>query len=123
MNVKVYRQSTLIKSIVFLLVGIPGLALFLFATVELISAFYDPTVPHGNAAVSCLIGMAGMILMLIGIGEWGKWKYFIVFLSIPVSITGSVFLASFFDGAKLLPGIFVGVVTFATLHLVKNSKK
>jgi len=30
--------------------------------------------------------LAGAAMMLFGVGEWGRWGYLLVFLSIPVSL-------------------------------------
>ena len=32
------------------------------------------------------LSLAGAIMMLFGAGEWGRWGYLLVFLSIPVSL-------------------------------------
>jgi hypothetical protein len=39
-------------------------------------------IPLGLLAISIL----GAVMMLFGVGEWGRWGYLFVFLSIPVSL-------------------------------------
>lgn len=112
---------TIPKLIMFVLVAIPGMMLLLFASLDLFANYYDKQVPHGNIAISCLLGILGLFLILIGVGEWGKWRYLAVFLTVPLSLLTYISLnLSFLDG-KFAPVIFVGCVSFVVLHLVRLS--
>lgn len=67
----------------FLLFGVGGFLLMLAAWLS----FLDRLNSHSAwLLVFAPIGIIGAALMLYGVGEWGKWAYLGVFLSIPLSM-------------------------------------
>jgi len=67
----------------FLVFGVGGFLLMLAAWLS----FLDHLNSHSAwLLVFAPIGIIGAVLMLYGVGEWGKWAYLGVFLSIPLSM-------------------------------------
>jgi hypothetical protein len=110
---------TISKLVLFIITAIPGLALLLFGSLDLIANYFDQRAAHGNPLVSCFIAIIGMLLMLLGVGEWGKWRYLVVFLAIPLSLLAVVSLSPSWLGGKVLPAIFIGGMTFLVLYVVR----
>jgi hypothetical protein len=53
--------------------------------------------------------VSGAFLMLYGTGQWNRWAYLWVFVSIPISLS----ISFFFPGDKATPAVIVGIVAFA----------
>ena len=110
---------TIPKLCLFLVTAIPGLALLLFGSLDLFANYFDQRAANGKPLVSFLIAIIGMFLMLLGVGEWGKWRYLIVFLAIPLSLLAVVSLSPSWLEGKFLPAIIVGGMTFLVLYVVR----
>ena len=72
----------------FVVFGVFGLVVMLFAFAALLDRL---TSVHGEKGVLAPLGLTagcglGAVMMLFGVGEWGRWGYVLVFLSIPVSL-------------------------------------
>lgn len=111
------------KAILFLLCGLPGLYLFVVGSFGLAWVFVDVNAEVSNPplAISGLVGavVVGLLLMLVGVGKWGQWRYVLVFLAIPVAFFGT---CQFFPGKDILsPAIIVAVAAFIALYLVRLS--
>ena len=72
----------------FVAFGVFGFIVMFFAFMELIDRL--PSIHHekGFVVPIGLIVVCGLgaVMMLFGVGEWGRWGYLFVFLSIPVSL-------------------------------------
>jgi hypothetical protein len=67
----------------FLVFGVGGFLLMLAAWLS----FLDHLNTHSKwLLVFAPMAIVGAVLMLYGVGEWGKWAYLGVFLSIPLSM-------------------------------------
>ena len=72
----------------FVLFGLGGFFLLIFFSLE----FMAIVLPHGShpVALSTLlalpIALSGALMMLFGVGEWGRWAYLWVILSIPITL-------------------------------------
>lgn len=72
----------------FIVFGVFGFVVMFFAFVMLVDRLTSVhhvdgyLVPLGLIVVSGL----GALMMLFGVGEWGRWGYLFVFLSLPVSL-------------------------------------
>jgi hypothetical protein len=114
------RKSTILKGVLFISCAIPGLLLFLVFSFAIFGRFFDPAGNYPNVSVSVGIVAVSMVLMLIGVGKWGQWSYFLVFLSIPLSLFGYILLDGSGVGGKLTPGIVVGAFAFCVLYMVRH---
>lgn len=73
------------------------------------------------------LGILGAVLMLYGVGEWGRWAYLGVFLSIPLSML--LWFLTFYPQDKLAGALAPGVVAVVAVEsifeslLISNAKK
>ena len=72
----------------FLMFGVFGFVVMFVAFVALIGRLTSINHEKGLVASLGLIVVCGLgaVMMLFGVGEWGRWGYLFVFLSIPVSL-------------------------------------
>ena len=69
--------------------------------------------------LSLPLALAGVLMVLYGVGEWGRWGYLIVFLSIPATFIGYCFLFPH-NGKDITPFVITGVVAFFALASVRG---
>jgi hypothetical protein len=66
----------------FVIFGLGGFFLLIFFSIEFMAGVRT----HPFAAIiPLLVALAGALMMLFGVGEWGRWAYLWVFLSIPIA--------------------------------------
>jgi len=72
----------------FVTLGVFGFTVMFFAFIELIDRLTSIHHEKGFVVPIGLIVVCGLgaVMMLFGVGEWGRWGYLFVFLSIPVSL-------------------------------------
>jgi hypothetical protein len=72
----------------FVVFGIFGFVLMFFAFVALLDRLTSIRGEKGFLGPLGLLAVCGVgaVMMLFGVGEWGRWGYVLVFLSIPVSL-------------------------------------
>ena len=72
----------------FVAFGVFGFIVMFFAFMELIDRLTSIHHEKGFVVPIGLIVVCGLgaVMMLFGVGEWGRWGYLFVFLSIPVSL-------------------------------------
>src|SRR5262245_22946401 len=100
------NRSRIVSAALFIFCAIPGLLLLLVFSTALFGHYYDPNFNAPNPVLSGGLAAVGAAMMLIGAGKWGKWRYILVFLSIPLSLFGYVLLDTHAAGGKLAPGVF-----------------
>jgi hypothetical protein len=63
------------------------------------------------------LSLAGAAMMLFGVGEWGRWWYLLVFLSIPLSLSLLLLIptAGNYTGVFLVPAL-APVGTYAVVR-------
>jgi hypothetical protein len=74
-----------LRFIVFGLFGFVVMLSSFVALVDRLTSIHHETgylIPLGLIAVCSL----GAVMMLFGVGEWGRWGYLFVFLTIPISL-------------------------------------
>ena len=97
----------------FVIFGCVGFYVLLFGSVAFIGRVVERTQEFVSPFLSLSLAGLGALMMLYGVGEWGRWAYVLVFLSIPVSL----FLLLLIPGSgssKMLPVIVAAVAAFAT---------
>jgi len=86
------RNTMLLKkgwvALRFILFGIGGFLVMVFAAIEIDewrtwNGLYPPR--HMSPFASIPLSFVGPLMMLFGVGKWGRWGYILVFLSMPVS--------------------------------------
>jgi hypothetical protein len=72
----------------FIVFGVFGFVVMFFAFVALVDRVTSVQHEKGYLIPLGLIAVCGLgaVMMLFGVGEWGRWGYLFVFLSIPVSL-------------------------------------
>jgi hypothetical protein len=87
----------------FVLFGIGGFWLLVFSFISFAERMVEHNRSFINPFVSLPLAFAGAVMMVYGSGEWGRWAYLWVFLSIPA---GLGLLILFPDAGKEL-GVFL----------------
>ena len=71
----------------FVVFGVRGFLLLMFCWIALL----DEAFAHGerllNPFLALPLGLSGALMMLFGVGEWGRWAYMWVFLSTPLAFS------------------------------------
>jgi hypothetical protein len=72
----------------FIVFGVFGFVVLIFAFVTLMDQLTSVRHANGHLVPLGLIAVSGLgaVMMLFGVGEWGRWGYLFVFLSFPVSL-------------------------------------
>jgi|HubBroStandDraft_4_1064222.scaffolds.fasta_scaffold91136_3 hypothetical protein len=72
----------------FIVFGVLGFIVMLSSFVALVDRLTSIQHERGYLIPLGLIAVCGLggVMMLFGVGEWGRWGYLFVFLSIPVSL-------------------------------------
>ena len=97
----------------FILFGVPGFCVMLYSAVALFDRFYDRHHQFISPFLSLPLMIIGALLMLYGVGEWRRWAYLWVFLSIPASLCVLFVIPGI--GSKVLPVLVIAVAAF-TIH-------
>jgi hypothetical protein len=72
----------------FIVFGIGGFFAVCASWFSLVSTAMDPPNERWlNPFVAVLLGLAGALMMLYGGGQWGRWAYLWVFVSVPIAVT------------------------------------
>lgn len=111
----------LFRVLIFLLCSLPGLCLMVFCFMNLLPVFYNDDAGQINPIAASIGFVAGLILMLVGVGKWREWRYGLVFLTVPLSFFGYIVFDSKIKGGKLAPVIFTIAVVSLVHYLVKRS--
>ena len=76
-------------SVRFVLFGVFGFVVMIAAWVMLLDRLISLRQENGQINPFLLIPLSllGAAMMLFGVGEWGRWGYLLVFLSVPVSLS------------------------------------
>jgi len=102
----------------FVLFGFIGFWVMLGFTVEFALRVFE----HGSHCISRFLSLplalVGAVMMLYGVGEWGRWAYLWVFLSIPISLC-LLMLEPVAGNSKEFPVIVPALAAFFTYACVK----
>jgi len=85
-------ENSLLRNVLiavrFIVFGVFGFVVTIFAFVTLVDRLTSVHHANGYLAPLGLIAISGLgaVMMLFGVGEWGRWGYLFVFLSFPVSL-------------------------------------
>ncbi|RMH68583.1 MAG: hypothetical protein D6675_15690 [Gemmatimonadetes bacterium] len=116
----VLSKENLQKTLLFILVGIPGVFLCLIFSILLLDAATAPTPELPHPVLSAFISTVGAALTMIGVGEWKRKLYLLVFVSYPVSLFVFVNLAEMpAFPLRHQPLLFVVIVAIATYYAIR----
>lgn len=99
----------------FLLFACGGLVALLFGTVHFVMRVFDHDQHMVTPFLSFPIVCASLFMLLYGTSQWGRWRYLIVFISMPVSFFVPIYLFWLLTDTIVplpIPFIAMGVVGF-----------
>ena len=105
-----------------MLFGCGGLVALCFGTVQFVTRVFGHDQHTVNPFLSLPIICASLFMLLYGTGQWGKWRYLIVFILMPISFILPVWLF-WITGADVplpIPFIAMGVVGFLAHAAVRK---
>lgn len=106
----------------FVLFGVVGLLVMTLSLFVFVIQLFEGVHHIPSFVLSLPLSVVGGLMILYGVGEWGRWAYIWVFLSIPISLGLVALLASRVSAVNHnagLPLIFVAVVAFLTYGEVR----
>jgi hypothetical protein len=71
----------------FIVFGVGGFIALWISWLSLIFAFDPPSQRLFSPFVAVPLALVGALMMLYGGGQWGRWAYLWVFVSVPIVIT------------------------------------
>jgi hypothetical protein len=95
----VWEAWLIVRFIVF---GFGGFIAAFISWMSLPFAFGPPGDRWLSPSIALLLSVAGALMMLYGVGQWGRWAYLWVFLSIPLVVTRLGLLAEKYPAADWL---------------------
>lgn len=119
MSVNGQTKRRLLNVVLFVFLSIPGLGLFLFSCDNLWVGIIVPQVNHLSLITSGLCAILGLVLMLIGVGKYRNWKYYLIFLFIPIVFFGYISLDKHARGGKLMPIAMALIIVVLALYLIR----
>src|SRR3989442_111727 len=96
----------------FILFVFVGFWVMLYSTAALMARLDERDQHFISPFLSMPLIVIGALLMLYGVGEWRRWAYLWVFLSIPASLCLMVLILPW-TGSKVLPVIVIAAAAFA----------
>ncbi len=71
----------------FIVFGVGGFLLLIINWLALVLRFSSPPETMMNPFLAFLLVLVGALMMLFGVGEWGRWAYLWVFVSAPLMVS------------------------------------
>jgi len=71
----------------FIMFGVGGFLLLMISWLALVLRFSSPPETIANPFLAFLLALFGALMMLFGVGEWGRWAYLWVFVSTPLMVS------------------------------------
>lgn len=106
------------SSVRFILFGGGGFGAMFYCTIAFIAAVFEQDQGVLPPVLSLLLLLTGAVMMLYGVGEWGRWAYLLVFFSIPASLFALVLIPGA-DSDKGLPIFVTAIVAFIVHRRVR----
>ena len=92
----------------FIIFGVGGFLLLMVCWIALVDRVSTPREHFLHPAVALPLALAAALMILFGVGQWGRWAYLLVFLSSPLVISVLLLLPHSSEGGKE-----AGVLIFA----------
>ena len=103
----------------FVLFGFVGFWVMLYSSVSLMLTVFERQSEIFSPFLSAPLTVVGALMMVYGVGEWKRWAYVWVFLSIPVSLF-LLFLIPGTSHDKGLLVIFAAAAAFGSYAVVRT---
>jgi hypothetical protein len=109
----------------FLLFGCGGFYVMLLGAVAFVLRVFDGDGHMMSWPLSLPLALVGVFMVLYGVGEWRRWGYLLVFLSIPATFIACAFADSLLfphNGKEHVPFalLITGLAAFFTLAAVRT---
>jgi len=114
---KTVRQKVWI-AVRFVLFGFVGLWVMLAFTVAFALRVFDYEQHIVSPFLSLPLALVGALMILYGVGEWGRWAYLWVFLAIPISLC-LLLLVPGTGNSKELPVVVAAVAAIVSYGAVR----
>jgi hypothetical protein len=102
----------------FVLFGFVGFGVMLYSAVSLMLPFLTPQHEIFSPYLSAPLTVVGALMIVYGVGEWKRWAYVWVFLSIPISLFLSFSIPGG-DNDKGWPVVVAAVAAFSSCAAVR----
>ena len=99
-------MKKIIRGLLFVLLGIPGVFIFILSLVALFDYYTSVSPPDSPLRAYLYLFVSGF-MTLAGAGKLREWRYIFVFISIPISIFA---YSLFTDNTDLLGYLFFALV-------------
>ncbi len=97
----------------FIVFGIGGFLALWISWLSLILAFDPPSERWLSPYVAAPLSFVGALMMLYGGGQWGRWAYLWVFVSVPIVVSPLLLLAGAYPALDFLAPKGPGIILFA----------
>jgi hypothetical protein len=105
-------------SVRFVLFGVLGLLVMIGAWVMFLDRLTSIRRENGEMTPFLFIPLSllGAVMMLFGVGEWGRWGYLLVFLSIPVSLSLLFLIPAAGEDVAIIVPALAAACTYAAVR-------
>jgi hypothetical protein len=105
-------------SVRFVLFGVLGLLVMIGAWVMLLDRLTSIRRENGEMTPFLFIPLSllGAVMMLFGVGEWGRWGYLLVFLSVPVSLSLLFLIPAVGEDAAIIVPALAAACTYEAVR-------
>ncbi len=97
----------------FIVFGIGGFLAVWISWLSLIFAFDPPSERWLSPYMAAPLSFVGALMMLYGGGQWGRWAYLWVFVSVPIVVSPLLLLARAYPALDFLAPKGPGIILFA----------
>jgi len=101
----------------FIMFGVGRFYLLVLCSLELAAQAFDSRGHLLHFAVALPLAAVGALMMLFGAGEWGRWAYLWVFLSVPLGVCLLVLLPTPYSGDKET-GVLILIVPLIVSYVI-----
>ena len=106
----------------FVVLAVPGFLIFMFCCLALVAELSYSEIHAMSPLLAVILALASALMILAGAGQWGRWAYLWIFLSIPIVASIWILLLPFLpDGPPHQHGIdpkVLGLLVFALPMMV-----
>ncbi len=101
----------------FVLFGVLGFLVMLLSFIMLLVRLSPGHHTYGETSPFLLapLPVLGALMVLFGVGEWGRWGYMLVFVAIPVSLLSLLLMPTSEEAAVIIPTL-AAAVTLKIVH-------
>lgn len=116
-------KQGLLNSLRFILFSISGVLLYLFSCLNIWIGIVCSQENHISLLPASILAFVGLCLMLGGVGKLKNWRYYVLFMLIPVLFFGYISFDKSAQGGKVMP-IFIAIgISIVALYFARRFAK